>query len=143
MTTEVCIPKAGCSTSCLHVCMYATHTMHAHVITAASAASRLSALLRLGLAAWQEHRGFQSHDDLMGANMKGLTKQAAHVCIHVSLYAQHTMSARVKHSGERCRQLALCLMVTRSSAASTQRLCMDSWMCEQQAAHVVYSCVHL
>ncbi len=105
--------------------------------------SRLSASLRPGLA-WPARKGSQSHDGLMGTNMKEFTKQAAYVCIHVSLYAQHTMSARVKHSGERCRQLALCLVVTRCSAAkSTQRLCMESWVCEQQAAHVVYSCVHL
>jgi hypothetical protein len=47
---KVCIPKAGCSTPCLHVCMYATHTMHAHVKHSERCSRRLSALWWLGLA---------------------------------------------------------------------------------------------
>ena len=84
MTPEECIPKAGGSTLCLHVCMYATHTMHAYV----------------------------------------------------------------EHSGERCRQQALCLVATRSSgqhakACSHMMVLMGANMKEftKQAAHVVYSCV--
>jgi hypothetical protein len=54
--------------------MQCTHTRN----TAASATSRLFALLQLALAQ-PARKGLQPHDGLMGANLKEFTEQAAHV----------------------------------------------------------------
>jgi hypothetical protein len=61
----------------MFACMQHTRCTHTWN-TAASATSRLFALLQLDLAR-PARKGFQSHDGLMGANMKEFTEQAAHV----------------------------------------------------------------
>jgi hypothetical protein len=54
-----------------------------------------------------------------------MQEQNEHVVYHACMYATHVMYARVKHSYKRCR-LALFHVLTRFSAATTQRLCSVS-----------------
>jgi hypothetical protein len=126
--------------SCVHVCK--THMMRAHikhssqrcrqavclVVTSPGAASTERLCKDFSACAHSDPHVFYSfvcmcEDQGMKTSVRVCKNKMKTSSTHACMYATHAMYARVKHSCKCCR-LALLQKLARSSAASTQRLCL-------------------
>jgi hypothetical protein len=87
--------------------------------------------------------------NLQVASEKACTNVLRSPSIHACMYTIHTMHVHVNHSGERCRQQALCLAVTRSSTAGRHRrwqimvaLVQGQSECQRGFPRRAFMCVH-